>query len=170
LDEPVWHQLIEEWARVLDGLENDVMSLADTLDWVAKRRIFTGFMERDGLEASSAKLRALDLQYHDVDPVKGLYNRLSARGGFRRLFTDEDIANAAVNPPERTRAYFRGRCVDKFSKSVVAANWDSLVFDVGETHLKRVPMMDPLRGDAALVGSIIEKAEDAADLLRRLEG
>jgi proteasome accessory factor A len=170
LDEPVWHQLIEEWARVLDGLENDVMSLADTLDWVAKRRIFTGFMERDGLDASSAKLRALDLQYHDVDPVKGLYNRLNARGGFRRLFTDEDIAKAAVNPPERTRAYFRGRCVDKFGKSVVAANWDSLVFDVGETHLKRVPMMEPLRGDAALVGSIIEEAEDAADLLRRLEG
>lgn len=170
LDDPVWTQLIEEWARVLDGLENDVMSLADTLDWVAKRRIFAGYADRDGLEVTSSKVRALDLQYHDVDPVKGLYNRINARGGFRRLFTDEEIARAAVNPPERTRAYFRGRCVDKFSKSVVAANWDSLVFDVGEPHLKRVPMMEPLRGGAALVGTIIEESEDAADLLRRLEG
>jgi Pup amidohydrolase len=170
LDEPVWHQLIEEWARVLTALENDPMTLADTLDWVAKKRIFDGYIERDGLEPGGSKLRALDLQYHDVDSASGIYNRLAARGGFRRLFTDSEIAAAAVNPPERTRAYFRGRCVEKFSGSVVAANWDSLVFDVGETHLKRVPMMEPLRGDADLVGSIIEDSEDAADLLRRLGG
>jgi hypothetical protein len=31
-------------------------------------------------------------------------------------------------------------------------------------------MMEPLRGDAALVGELIDQAEDAADLLRRLEG
>jgi proteasome accessory factor A len=53
---------------------------------------------------------------------------------------------------------------------LVAANWDSLVFDVGESHLKRVPMMEPLRGDAELVGAILDEAEDAADLLRRLGG
>jgi Pup amidohydrolase len=51
----------------------------------------------------------------------------------------------------------------------VAANWDSLVFDIGESHLKRVPMMEPLRGDIDLVGELLDNAEDAADLLRRLE-
>jgi proteasome accessory factor A len=75
-----------------------------------------------------------------------------------------------TNPPSRTRAYFRGRCVTEFPGSLVAANWDSLVFDIGETHLKRVPMMEPLRGDAALVGDLLDQAVDAADLLRRLEG
>jgi proteasome accessory factor A len=60
--------------------------------------------------------------------------------------------------------------VSEFAGSLVAANWDSLVFDVGETHLKRVPMMEPLRGDITLVGEILDEAEDAADLLRRLEG
>ncbi|MFP4073768.1 MAG: proteasome accessory factor PafA2, partial [Actinomycetota bacterium] len=73
-------------------------------------------------------------------------------------------------PPTRTRAYFRGRCVSDFPGSLVAANWDSLVFDIGETHLKRVPMMEPLRGDITLVGDLLDNAEDAADLLRRLEG
>jgi proteasome accessory factor A len=53
---------------------------------------------------------------------------------------------------------------------VVAANWDSLVFDIGESHLKRVPMMEPLRGAADIVGSILEESEDAADLLQRLGG
>lgn len=170
LDDPVWTRVIEEWENVLDKLETDVGSLSNTLDWVAKKRVFEGFIGRDTIDWSSSKLRALNLQYHDVDPERGLYNRMARKGSFRRLFSDEEIAKAAVTPPERTRAYFRGRCVDRFSESVVAANWDSLVFDVGESHLKRVPMMEPLRGDADLVGKLIEESEDAADLLRRLGG
>ena len=170
LDDPVWNLLIEEWARTLGLLETDPDKLADTLDWVAKRRLFEGYVSRDGLQWTNSKLRALDLQYHDVDPEKGLYYRLAARGSMRRLFTDQQIADAVSNPPTRTRAYFRGRCVTEFPGSLVAANWDSLVFDIGEAHLKRVPMMEPLRGDAALVGDLLDEAEDAADLLRRLEG
>ncbi|HLF61363.1 MAG TPA: depupylase/deamidase Dop [Acidimicrobiia bacterium] len=170
LDEPVWNMVITEWARVLEALDEDVMRLSDTLDWVAKKRLLEGYVERDGLEWSHAKLRAFDLQYHDVDPERGLYNRLASRGAMRRLFSDTQIDEARVNPPTRTRAYFRGRCVNEFSDALVAANWDSLVFDVGESHLKRVPMMEPLRGDAELVGAILDEAEDAADLLRRLGG
>ncbi|MGH3668020.1 MAG: depupylase/deamidase Dop [Acidimicrobiia bacterium] len=170
LDDPVWEQVIHEWERTLDLLSTDPGRLADTLDWVAKQRLFEGYIERDGLTWDDPKLRALDLQYHDVDPEKGLYHRLAGRGAMRRLFEDDQIEAAAVNPPDRTRAYFRGRCVSRFSDSLVAANWDSLVFDTGESHLKRVPMMEPLRGGADLIGAMIDEAEDAADLLRRLGG
>ena len=170
LDDSVWDLVISEWERTLQRLETNPGSLADTLDWVAKQRLIEGYVERDGLAWTNSKLRALDLQYHDVDPDRGLYNRLAARGSMRRLFDDQEIVAAVTTPPSRTRAYFRGRCVSEFAGSLVAANWDSLVFDVGETHLKRVPMMEPLRGDAALVGDLLDQAEDAADLLRRLEG
>lgn len=170
LDDPVWDLVIAEWERVLTGLATEPMSLSDTLDWVAKRRLFEGFVERDGLSWSDSKLKALDLQYHDVDPDKGLYYKLADRGSMRRLFDDEEIENAMVTPPERTRAYFRGRCVSDFSDALVAANWDSLVFDVGESHLKRIPMMEPLRGTADLVGSVLDDAENAAELLERLGG
>ena len=170
LDEPVWNQVIEEWERVLTALETDPMSLSDTLDWVAKKRLLDGFVARDGISMTGARAHALDLQYHDIDPGRGLYNRLAARGSMRRLFTDEELANAAVQPPERTRAFFRGRCVSEFSDSLVAANWDSLVFDVGETHLKRVPMMEPLRGTREMVGAVLEEAETAAELLELIGG
>ena len=170
LDDPVWDLVITEWERVLTALETEPMSLSDTLDWVAKRRLFEGFVERDGLSWSDSKLKALDLQYHDVDPDRGLYFTLANRGSMRRLFSDEEIKKAMVTPPERTRAYFRGRCVSDFSDALVAANWDSLVFDVGESHLKRIPMMEPLRGTADLVGSVLDDAENAADLLERLGG
>jgi proteasome accessory factor A len=170
LDDPVWDQVIREWERTITHLETDPMMLADTLDWVAKKRLLDGYIERDGLTWTNAKLRALDLQYHDVDGDKGLYNRLVARGAMRSLFSEDEIAAATVDPPERTRAYFRGRCVSGYPGALVAANWDSLVFDVGETNLKRVPMMEPLRGTADMVGGLLDEAEDAADLIRRLGG
>ncbi len=170
LDDPVWKQLLDEWERTLNLLETDPMKLADTLDWVAKKRLLDGYRERDGLAWTDSKLRALALQYHDVDAEKGLYYRLANRGAIRRLFTDEEIERATVEPPTRTRAYFRGRCVTEYPGSLVAANWDSLVFDVGEATLKRVPMMEPLKGDAARVGRLIDESEDAATLIERLGG
>jgi Pup amidohydrolase len=170
LDEPVWDQVLGEWEAVLTDLEGDPALTADRLDWVAKRRIIDGYVERDGLEAADPKLRALDLQYHDVDPATGLYHRLVGSGRLRRLFTDDQVAAAASAPPERTRAWFRGTCVERFADSMVAANWDSLVFDTGEPHLKRVPMMEPLRGSREAVGPLLDSVETAAELLRALEG
>ena len=73
-----------------------------------------------------------------------------------------------MHPPKTTRAYFRGRCLEKFAESIVAANWDSLVFDIGTDPLRRVPMMEPLRGTEEHVGELLDAATDAADLLRRL--
>ncbi|MGH8875678.1 MAG: depupylase/deamidase Dop [Acidimicrobiia bacterium] len=170
LDEEVWDRVLGEWESVLSDLEGDPARTADRLDWVAKRRLLTGYVERDGIPWSAPKLQALDLQYHDIDPDRGLYHRLAARGSMRRLFTDEEVQHAELDPPERTRAYFRGRCVGKYAASLVAANWDSLVFDTGEALLKRVPMMEPLRGDRALVEELLDQAEDAASLLEALGG
>ncbi len=170
MDEPVWDQVIDTWRHLLEDLETDPMKTADRLDWTAKYRLLAGFVARDGLDWGAAKLKALDLQYHDVDPRRGLYHRLVRRGAMQRLFTDEQVSAAVENPPERTRAYFRGRCVRDFPGSLVAANWDSLVFDTGESHLKRVPMMEPLRGDRGRVGALLDSVADATELIEALGG
>ncbi|HZJ48709.1 MAG TPA: proteasome accessory factor PafA2 family protein, partial [Acidimicrobiia bacterium] len=83
---------------------------------------------------SSAKLRLLDLQYHDVDPTRSLYRRLVDRGEIRRLFRDEEVNDAVSRPPTDTRAYFRGECVRRYPEAVVAANWDSLVLTSAKKH------------------------------------
>ena len=146
------------------------MRTADRLDWVAKLRVMAGFRERDGLSWDDPKLRLLDLQYHDVDPGRGLYHRLVARGSMRRLFSDDEVDRAVQKPPERTRAFFRGECVSRFGDALVAANWDSLVFDIGEAALRRVPMMEPLRGGKDRVGDLLDGADTPADLMRALGG
>ena len=82
--------------------------------------------------------------------------------------TDEEATRAMTEPPPDTRAYFRGKCLQRWPDEIVAANWDSLVFDVGGDPLRRVPMMEPLRGTEAHVGSLIDSCETAADLLEKL--
>ena len=169
LPEP-FADVLRIWEEVLADLEADPRRTADRLDWAAKLNILEGFRRRDGLSWTNAKMRLLDLQYHDVEPERGLYHRLVATGRMQRLFGDAEVEKAVIEPPERTRAYFRGRCVAKFGGALVAANWDSLVFDTGEDSLKRVPMMEPLRGSKQRVGALLDQADTPAELLRALGG
>ena len=156
--------VLDEWERVLGGLESDPSQVADSVDWVAKHRLLDGYRERHGLEWSDPRLAAMDLQYHDLRPDRSLARRV----GLRTLTQAATVARAVTQPPEDTRAYFRGRCLERWSESVVAANWDSLVFDVGADPLRRVPMMEPTRGTRAHVGSLIDESATPAELLDRL--
>ena len=169
LPEP-FADVLRIWEEVLADLEADPRRTANRLDWAAKLGILEAFKRRDNLDWTDPKMRLLDLQYHDVEPERGLYHRLVAAGRMQRLFSDAEVEKAVVEPPERTRAYFRGRCVAKFGGALVAANWDSLVFDSGEDALKRVPMMEPLRGSKQRVGALLEEADTPAALLRALGG
>jgi proteasome accessory factor A len=166
----VYQDVVDTWEEVLATLEVDPLAAADRLDWVAKYRLLLGYQERDGLDWDNPKMRLLSLQYHDVDPRRGLYHRLVASGRMQQLFAPDAIDRAVVEPPERTRAYFRGRCVAKYRDALVAANWDSLVFDTGEDALKRVPMMEPLRGSKDRVGDLLDRSDSPAALLEALGG
>ena len=156
--------VMERWEQVLTGLETDPMSLADQLDWVAKYRLLNGYRERHGLAWSDHKLAAMDLQYHDVRPEKSLFGRLP----MQRLVNEDDVRTAMTEPPPDTRAYFRGKCLQRWASSIAAANWDSLVFDLGTDPLRRVPMMEPLRGTAAMVDRLLEGCTSPSELLERL--
>jgi Pup amidohydrolase len=160
----VGNDVLAGWERVLTGLETDRNTVAHLVDWVAKERILEAFRERHGIGWNDARLRALDLQYHDVRPEKSV----AARAGLATMVTDDEMIHAVTEPPTTTRAYFRGRCLTRFADSIVAANWDSLVFDIGSDPLRRVPMMEPLRGTEAHVGALIDGSKTARELLDKL--
>ncbi|GAA2525584.1 depupylase/deamidase Dop [Pilimelia columellifera] len=162
--------VLARWERVLDRLGRDPMMCADELDWVAKLRLLEGYRERESLGWSSHKLQLVDLQYSDVRLDKGLYHRLVARGAMKRILTDAQTERAMVEPPEDTRAYFRGRCLAQYAPEVVAASWDSVIFDIGRESLVRVPMMEPERGTKAHVGALFDRCPSAKDLLEALSG
>ncbi|MGH1552005.1 proteasome accessory factor PafA2 family protein [Streptomyces sp. L7] len=122
--------VLARWEDTLNRLENDPMSLAGELDWVAKRELMEGYRRRDGLDWDAARLQLVDLQYADVRADKGLYNRLVARGRIKRLLDEDTVERARTTPPEDTRAYFRGRCLEQYADDVAAASWDSVIFDL----------------------------------------
>jgi proteasome accessory factor A len=142
------------------------MSLATQLDWVAKYQLINAYRERHDLAWDDARLASMDLQYHDLRPAKSLYARLP----IERLLSEEAINAAITEPPTTTRAYFRGKCLQRFGTAIAAANWDSMVFDLSpdKETLQRVPMMEPLRGTAAIVDRLFEGCTSPAELLARL--
>jgi Pup amidohydrolase len=162
--------VLSRWESVLTRLEHDPMSCSRELDWVAKLSILEGYRSRDGLAWDSPRLQLVDLQYSDVRPDKGLYNRLAARGRMERLVAEDDVVRAMTEPPEDTRAYFRGRCLALYPAQVAAASWDSVIFDIGRDSLQRVPTLEPLRGTRSHVGALLERCRTAADLVDALAG
>jgi proteasome accessory factor PafA2 len=165
---PVYKQVLEEWRRLLVDFERGPEHVADRLDWAAKLGIIQAYRDRDGLPWSDAKLRLLDLQFHDIDPDRGLYHKLVKSSRVQRLFSDAEVNEATVSPPPSTRAWFRGECLKRYGSAVVAANWDSLVLDIGESTLVRIPMMEPGRGTRALVEDLFNESPDAATLIHNL--
>jgi proteasome accessory factor A len=162
--EAVGRDVLDRWESVLTALELDPMSLAGQVDWVAKYQLINAYRDRHGLEWSDPKLAAMDLQYHDMRPAKSLFAKLTTE----RLVEDAAVEEAMTEPPPDTRAYFRGKCLQRWSTSIAAANWDSLVFDLGGDPLRRVPMMEPLRGTAAHVDTLLADCSTPAELLERL--
>ena len=161
-------EVLDTWGEVLDVLGHDPTDCADRLDWPAKLNLLENYRSRDSLGWASPRLHMIDLQYSDVRLDKGLYNRLVARGSMRRLVTEEEVRAAVTTPPEDTRAYFRGRCLERYPAAVAAASWDSVIFDLGRESLVRIPTLEPLRGTRAHVGELLDAANSAEELVDSL--
>ncbi len=162
--EQVGNDVLHRWEQVLTTLETDPMSLANQLDWVAKYKLISAYRERNDLRWDDPRLAAMDLQYHDLRPERSLFARMN----IERISSNKEADEAMTEPPPTTRAYFRGKCLQRWGDQIMAANWDSLVFDVGTDPLRRVPMMEPLKGTAIHVDQLIRECATASELLERL--
>ena len=159
--------------RARHGSARDPMECARELDWVAKLRLLEGYRERDGLGWDDPRLQA-------DRPAVG---RRAARQGPRTtgswppagssvLVDEAEVRRAVDEPPDDTRAYFRGRCLRRYPRRRRRRRrWDSVIFDVAgpARRLQRVPMLEPLRGtEAQRRRPARRSAPDAASLLRAL--
>ncbi len=156
--------ILRRWREVIEGLKEDPLSQSHIVDWVAKKRIIDGMSERHNLRNNDPRLKAIDLQYHDMRREKCL----ALRANLETMVNDADVLRAIDTPPDTTRAYFRGMCLKKWPSDVVAANWDSIVFDIGKEPLRRVPMMEPLRGTKAMTEHLFEQCQSPVELVAML--
>ena len=163
-------EIVTYWERVLGFLkERDWDAAAPYVEWVAKYRLLEGLRSRGNLSWDSDKLRALDLQWHDLRPDKSIVAKLAVAGQVARLFSHDAVECAVREAPTSTRAYLRGGLIAKFGHRVPAAGWDGIILDA-EGELVRLPLMRPERATEDLVGEILRASADPADFLRRLGG
>ena len=160
--------ILDRWESVLTLLERDPNELDGVIDWVTKRSLLEGFAARNNLNWDDAKLALIDIQYHAVRPHTSLYEMLVRAGKVERILDEADVITAMSQPPETTRAYFRGKLLEKWPDSVVAANWDSVILDVGSEPLRRIPMMEPTRGTKAHTEGLFAECSTPRQLVERL--
>jgi proteasome accessory factor A len=166
--EPWVREVPARWERTLDQLAEDPMQLGRELDWVIKRQLIENYIDKHSLEWNDSRVQMIDLQYHDIRPGRGLYGKLEESEAVERLSTDDEISKAIYDPPKDTRAYFRGMCLQRYADEIVSASWDSVIFDLKEGPLKKIFMLEPLRGTEAHVRQLLTESPTAADLLRNI--
>jgi proteasome accessory factor A len=167
--DPVQKDVLQKWQEVMEALARDPMELDTRIDWVIKKRLIEGFMDRKHLAWGDSQVQMLDLQYHDSRPDKGLYYLLERQNKVDRIVTDEEIQHAVYNPPRDTRAFFRGECLRRYPSEVFGVNWDSISFGLEDESIKRVMMAEPLKGTSEFVEELLNRSETAAALLENME-
>jgi proteasome accessory factor A len=160
--------ILSRWERMLRLLAQDPGHLSREVDWVIKRDLLQAYVDRRGCDWRDPRVMMMDLQYHDLRPEKGLFAALERGGYVERLVDDVAVTTAVTEPPVDTRAYFRARCLQKFPQQVYGASWASVLVDVGQAAVKRIPLNDPARGTRDLVGALLDDAESAEALVSRL--
>ncbi|WP_058234043.1 depupylase/deamidase Dop [Devriesea agamarum] len=147
------------WREILDGLANDPSSVSDIVEWVAKRDILLAYRQRGGLDWDDARLQAIDLQFGDLDPARGIAAKLRSSGRVRHIVEDRDVEAAVTTPPSSTRAYLRGQLITHHRDSVLSAGWDCITVTMPahsslspeDPHptAMRLQLADPCAGSAA---------------------
>lgn len=162
-------EIMRRWDEVLTSLSSDMTQAARSVEWVAKYQLLEGMRRRGNLSWDNDKLRALDLQWHDLRAGRSIVQRLDAAGQVERIFTEAEVDYAVTHAPESTRAYLRGALISRFPDQVAAAGWDGIVLDVpGYSDLIRIPTMNPDRANRQRIGHIVDQAGSIEEFLVRL--
>jgi proteasome accessory factor A len=156
--------IAEDWEKVLEDLESDPMRCRNRLDWVAKLGLIQEFQASQNVGANDPWLQSLDLEYHRLDRDKGLYYALEQSGSILGVPPDAAVRRAISEPPHTTRAYIRGRCIQKFSAAVIAAQWDHVTLQGARGPLK-VSLLDVFTPEEVMAcAKVVDAAKSPDDL------
>jgi proteasome accessory factor A len=145
--------LLESWNFTLDALERNQPALIGGVDWITKKWLLDTFIEAEKLEWTDPWLQSIDLEYHNIDPARGLF--FSVTPGKRIADWNHGVRRAAAlrEPPANTRAAGRSLAVAQFQNESrpYVVNWDSIAFDSRDFLV----MGDPFQTYADEVGAFL---------------
>ncbi|MCS6896867.1 MAG: proteasome accessory factor PafA2 family protein [Nitrospira sp.] len=162
--------IVKEWGESLRWLAEDRRRLVGKLDWITKLWLLETFMEEERLQWNDPWLASLDLEYHNVNPERGLYRGLEAEGKVWRMTTDFDIEQALSVGPSDTRGGVRGVCVSRFSSWIKTMQWGRIQFAKGAASgvLEMGDLFDP--SVVARCRALFQAATSPLDALQEWNG
>ncbi|HEY3855016.1 MAG TPA: proteasome accessory factor PafA2 family protein [Verrucomicrobiae bacterium] len=164
LSDPSKASVAADWDKVLTDLEVEPMRCRDRLDWVAKLAMVREFQEEQHLKSDDPWLQSLDLEYHKLNRETGLYYALEQSGSIKGVPDEALVRRAIGEPPRSTRAYIRGRCIQKFSAAVISAQWDHITLQGSRGPLK-ISLLDIFTHDQiAASAKVVDAAKCPDDL------
>ncbi|HEX3719000.1 MAG TPA: proteasome accessory factor PafA2 family protein [Verrucomicrobiae bacterium] len=167
LSDPSKRTLVADWDTVLTDLETDPMRCRNRLDWVAKLALIREFQTTQNLSADDPWLQSLDLEYHKLDREQGLYYALEQAGSISGVPDESLVRRAISEPPRTTRAYIRGRCIQKFSAAVISAQWDHITLQ-GTGEPLKISLLDVFTPEEVQAASKVVDAAKCPDDLRSI--
>jgi proteasome accessory factor A len=149
--------LLENWSFTLESLRTNPMALVGGVDWITKRWLLETFAEAEGLKWDDPWLLSLDLEYHNIDPARGLF--FQVKGGKRIADWNQSvrIKSASYRPPNNSRAAGRSQAVAQFRESPLpyVINWDSIASGPNHTLI----MSDPYETYAPEVSAFLREVK-----------
>ena len=153
--DPITEEVLAEWGRILDQLEDDPLKLSREIDWVTKYQLIEDYRRRHDLPLSHPRVAMLDLQYHDVNRDRGLYYLLQRKGKVDRVTDDETIAEAMAVPPQTTRAKLRGDFIREAKRKRRDFTVDWVHLKLNDQAQRTVLCKDPFQHDDERVAKLI---------------
>jgi proteasome accessory factor A len=120
--------LLESWSFTLEALTNKPETLIGGVDWITKKWLLETFMTEEGVHWDDPWLESLDLEYHNIDPAKGLFFGVTGAKRIGEWNNTVRRGEAAMVPPGDTRAAGRSKAVAWFQNhhEPYVINWDSV--------------------------------------------
>jgi proteasome accessory factor A len=159
--------ILQEWEDTLVALGQDRARLVGRLDWITKLWLLETFVQEERIGWDDPWLASLDLEYHNVNPARGLFLGLEAEGRTRRVIGEQDIVQAVLAGPADTRGGIRGLCVARFRDQIKSLQWERIYFKGWLTPevMDMSDLFDP--GPVQALYRLLDEGPTPADALKR---
>jgi proteasome accessory factor A len=155
---PVSDQLKEgvvQWQYILDCLDTDPEKLDRKIDWIIKRKVLRGYIEKHQISWHDPRVFMIDLQFHDIRQDRGFFYMLERSDRVDRLYTDAEIEKAKTEPPQDTRARMRGDFIKLARQNNIQYDLDWSNIRLGNLLNVRVICNNPFETDTEKVTELV---------------
>lgn len=122
------------WDETLSALATRPEILVGKVDWITKRWLFRQFVEKENIAWSDPWLKALDLEFHHVDPNRSLALALAKNPPEFEL-SPAQLTEAMRTAPVNTRAHARSRIMQLLKNQHIRyfVNWEVIDAEGGSS-------------------------------------